>query len=78
MLDPTDVPQYKEPSLSFEECKSMLCKNGESYSNEEVEAIRILILNLVQIEYMSYVRKKCEDKGKIVKLNEDNDYQKAS
>lgn len=78
MVDPNDIPQYKEPTLTFEECKTLLCKNGESYSNEEIESIRILILNFVQIEYMNYVRKKSEGKGKIIKLTEDNDYQKAS
>lgn len=52
----TDERNYTDPILTFEECKAILCKDGESYSDEEIESIRQLILRLVQIEYMNFAR----------------------
>lgn len=51
-----DERSYTDPILTFGECKAILCKDGESYADEEIESVRQLILRLVQIEYMSIVR----------------------
>lgn len=67
---------YKEPTFTFEECRSILCKDGESYTDEEIEGIRQLILKLVRIEYMNYARGKLANSSKVVALHQD--YKQAS
>jgi len=73
-----EIHHYKEPTLTFEECKQFLCRDGEAYTDEEIEAIRKLILNLVQIEYMNYLRKQASQNQKVIQLNPDKEYKQAS
>ena len=73
-----EIHHYKEPTLTFDECKQFMSRDGETYTDEEIEAIRELILNLVQIEYMNYVRKQAALNQRVLPLNPDNDYKQAS
>ena len=65
------VPLYAKPELSIEECKAVLGRNGDDYSNDEIVEIRTLILNLVEIDFCSYqshLKGKVET-GKIIRLD---------
>lgn len=35
--------------ISFTKCKKVLNKNGKNYTDEEVEIIRVVLYNLVEI-----------------------------
>lgn len=61
---------FTRPELNLQECRLILCKSGAKYSENEIEEIRILILNLVEIEYVSFKKKQIakNDEAKIIRL----------
>jgi len=61
---------FTRPELSIQECRLILCKSGAKYSGKEIEEIRILMLNLVEIEYLSFKTKQIakNEEAKIVPL----------
>ncbi len=58
--------------LSFEKCKEILNKNGQKYTQDQVEQIRQFLCQLAEIDYENYLdikrRKSEEMKGKISNL----------
>ena len=61
---------FTRPELSLQECRLILCKSGAKYSEKEIEEIRILILNLVEIEYSSFKKKQIakNEEAKVIRL----------
>lgn len=47
--------------LSIENCKKILTKNGATYNDEQVKAIRELLYKLGRIDYLNYQQKKLKD-----------------
>lgn len=41
--------------LSVEKCKELLCKNGKTYTDEQIIAIRDFCYKLAVIEYEEYL-----------------------
>jgi hypothetical protein len=52
----------KDRKVSVEQCKKMLNKNGNNYTDEEVEKIRDFLYVLVHIE-MEYINSKLDEMG---------------
>ncbi len=61
---------FKRPEISLKELRLILCKAGVKYSDKEIEEIRILFLNLAEIEYMSFKKKQFakNEEAKIIRL----------
>ncbi len=75
-----EIP-FVKPELSIEECRKILSSEGEKYTDEEIIEIRTLILNLVEIDYKMYQKRKAESKreAKLIHLQqEDINYKKAA
>lgn len=73
--------EYKE-KISVQECKKILNKQGENFSDEEVKSIRDFLYTLIEIDYFhfqKYVKAKAEQQlvneveGKVIQLNEINE-----
>ncbi len=62
----------EDKGLSFEKCKEILNKNGQKYTQDQVEQIRQFLCQLAEIDYENYLdikrRKSEEMKGKISNL----------
>ena|ERR1700752_2722131 len=77
--------QLNKSKISIQECKAILNKNGESFSDEEVKSIRDFLYTLIEIDYFhfqKYVKQKGENEienlinesdRKIIQLNEGGD-----
>ncbi|MBI2722216.1 MAG: hypothetical protein HYX39_08575 [Bacteroidetes bacterium] len=76
-----EIPFIK-PELSMEECRKILNTNGEQYSDEEISEIRTLILNMVEIDYKMYQKRKTQAKkgeAKLIQFSpEETNYNKAA
>ena len=68
--------------ISVQECKKILNKQGENFSDEEVKSIRDFLYTLIEIDYFhfqKYVKAKAEQllvnetEGKVIQLNEINE-----
>jgi len=61
---------YIQPELSVQECRNILCRNGEQYTDEEIKEIRTLILHLVEIDfhYFHAQRRKQQEEAKVINL----------
>ena len=68
--------------ISVQECKKILNKQGESFSDEEVKSIRDFLYSLIEIDYFhfqKYVKAKAEHllvneaEGKVIQLNQRNE-----
>jgi hypothetical protein len=73
--------EHKE-KISVQECKKILNKQGENFSDEEVKSIRDFLYTLIEIDYFhfqKYVKAKAERllvdeaEGKVIQLNEINE-----
>lgn len=73
--------EYKQ-KISIQECKKILNKQGENFSDEEVKSIRDFLYTLIEIDYFhfeKYVKAKAEQllvneaEGKIIQLSELNE-----
>lgn len=65
--------------ISVQECKKILNKQGENFSDEEVKSIRDFLYTLIEIDYFhfqKYVKAKAEQllmneaEGKLNEINE--------
>lgn len=59
--------QLNKLKISPQECKAILNKNGENFSDEEVKAIRDFLYALIEIDYFhfqKYVKQKGEQEIK--------------
>lgn len=45
------MKDFVKTKLSIDECKSILCKDGETFTDKEVEDIRDFLSCLVEIDY---------------------------
>ena len=45
---------FIKPQISLQKCREVLCKNGEEYTDQEIEEIRAIIINLVEIDYFNF------------------------
>ena len=61
------IMPFKRPEISLDECRSILCKLGQIYSDREIEEIRELMLNLAEIEYSIFKKKQISKKEKDVR-----------
>ena len=70
MIAKRDEIDYIQPELSLQECRNILCKNGEHYTDEEIKEIRTLILHLVEIDfhYFHTQRLKQQEEAKVLNL----------
>lgn len=65
----------------MEECRKILNTNGDRYTDEEISEIKTLILNLVEIDYKMYQKRKVQvrSEAKIIHLiPQETNYTKAS
>lgn len=71
---------FIKPELSIQECKTILCKRGETYTEDEIKEIRNLILNLVEIDLKHYFNSQAEDEEvKVINLrNEERENRNAA
>ena len=76
--------QLNKSKISLQECKAILNKNGENFSDEDVKSIRDFLYSLIEIDYFHFqkcLKVKTEQEinfesdtdGKILQLNERND-----
>lgn len=76
--------QLNKSKISLQECKAILNKNGENFSDEEVKSIRDFLYSLIEIDYFhfqKYLKAKTEQEinlesdtdEKILQLNERDD-----
>lgn len=75
-----DVP-FKKPELNIEECRKILNTGGEHFTDEEIIEIRTLILNLVEIDYKMYQKRKAQSRKqmKVIHLApQETNYNKAA
>lgn len=74
---------FIKPELSIQECKNILCRNGEHYTDEEIKEIRTFMIHLVEIDFYYFNIKQKEKQGaaKIIKFapknNETETYREA-
>jgi formate dehydrogenase maturation protein FdhE len=73
--------QLNKAKISIQECKTILNKNGENYSDEEVKEIRDFLYTLIEIDYslfQKHMKAKAEQlmqaeederEGKVIQLN---------
>lgn len=84
-LKELESKQLNKSKISLQECKTILNKNGENFSDEEVKSIRDFLYTLIEIDYLhfqKYVQLKGEQEiknlesntgGKVLPLNESSD-----
>lgn len=46
--------QLNKSKISLQECKAILNKNGENFSDEEVKSIRDFLYSLIEIDYFHF------------------------
>lgn len=75
--------ELNKPKISLQECKTILNKNGEKFSDEEVKEIRDFLYALIEIDYFHFQRfvkakaeqqmetEESEKGGKVIQLNAD-------
>jgi hypothetical protein len=61
---------FIKPQISIQECKAIVNKNGQKYTDEEIMEIRSNLLVLVEIDYHHFF--KCM-RSEYEKLNEQNE-----
>lgn len=60
---------FVQPELSIQECRGILCRNGDEYTDEQIKEIRTLILKLVEIDFNFYhTIKREQGESKLVDL----------
>lgn len=61
---------FMKPELSIQECKNILCRSGENYTEEEIKEIRTFMLHLVEIDfyYFNTVQKEKQRGAKVIEL----------
>ena len=69
---------FIRPELSMEECKSILCLDGEEYTDGEIKEIRELILKLIEIDfhYFHTVQKQKAEAKKVIDIKQGEDQTK--
>ena len=74
---------FIKPELSLQECRNILCRNGEQYTEEEIKEIRTFLLHLVEIDFYCFNTLQREKQGsaKVIEItasdNENNTYKQA-
>lgn len=64
---------FIKPQISIQECKAILNKNKQKYTDEEIIEIRNNLLVLVEIDYHHYIKcLKAEAERETVQPNEQN------
>jgi 5'-deoxynucleotidase YfbR-like HD superfamily hydrolase len=59
-----EARELNKSKISIQECKTILNKQGEYFSDEEVKAIRDFLYALIEIDYLhfqKYVKEKFEE-----------------
>jgi len=71
---------FIRPELSIQECRKILCSNGDQYTDDEIKEIRKLILNLVEIDYRYYqaCKRNKQQEAKIINLHQHNDEERKA
>ena len=65
---------FIKPQISIQECKAILNKNGQKYTDEEIIEIRNDLLVFVEIDYYYFLKcMKAEAEQETQKLNEQNE-----
>lgn len=68
--EPSQRPFIK-PQLSLQTCREILCKDGEQYTDEEINEIRALIICLVEIDYLHFKKWMEKEKEKQIQVQDE-------
>lgn len=69
--------QLNKAKISILECKSILNKNGENYSDEEVKEIRDFLYTLIEIDYSLFQKHMKAKAEQLMQAEEDEREEKV-
>ena len=62
------MKDFVKAELSLDKCKSILCKDGEKYTDKEVEDLRTFLSSLVEIDYHHFQKQMQKEKETMLEI----------